>query len=326
VFLTQHKRKVRRFLAAVSAALALVFAWGCAASHTTVVKKPSGPPEQLQTATKQELVARYNRQAEAVTSTNASVTLSLTAGSTYTGVIKQYHQIGGFILAQKPASIRVIGQAPVVGTDIFDMTSDGETFRISIPSQHKFITGPTNLERPSAKPIENMRPQHLTGAIFLQAIPEKAPLLLEEASDAATQYYVLTVVRRAGNTEATEPGDWEIAQKIWFDRSDLDVSRVEMYEAGGKIASDVQYSGWAAFGGVQYPRQISLVRPGNDYKLQIGIKKLTLNGAISADGFVLKQPPGSELVNAGEDSQGTSQTQPDAGTNPKEKSPQERNQ
>jgi hypothetical protein len=326
VFLTQNKRNVRRVLAAGSVALALVLVWGCAASHTTVVKKPSGPPAPPQTATKQELVTRYNRQAEAVTSINASVTLSLTAGSTYTGVIKQYHQIGGFILAQKPASIRVIGQAPVVGTNIFDMVSDEETFHISIPSQHKFIVGPTNLERPSAKPIENLRPQHLTGAIFLQAIPERAPLLLEEASDAATQYYVLTVVRRAGKTDATEPGDWEIAQKVWFDRSDLNVARLETYDAGGKIASDVQYSGWDAFGAEKYPRQISLVRPGNDYKLQIGMKKLTLNGPIPADGFVLKQPPGSELFNAGEDSPGTNQAQPDAETNPKEKSPQERNQ
>ncbi len=121
--------------------MAAVLVAGCAASHTTVVK-PSGPPVQLQTATKQELIARYNEQADAVTSLNATVTMTLTAGSAYTGVIKQYHEIKAFILAQKPSSIRVIGQAPVVGTNIFDMESDGETFRIFIPSQNKFLTGP----------------------------------------------------------------------------------------------------------------------------------------------------------------------------------------
>lgn len=284
---------------------------GCAVSHTTVVK-PSEAPAPLQTATKQDLIARYNDQAEAVTSLNASVKMTLTAGSAYTGVIKQYHEVNGFILAQKPASIRAIGQAPVVGTNIFDMVSDGDTFHIFIPSQHKFLAGPTKLERPSAKPIENLRPQHLTGAMFWRSIPERAPVLFEEASEAGSQYYVLTVVRSANGegsngTVETSVSDWEVAKRIWFDRSNLTIARIETFESGGKIDSDVRYSGWDTFGTVKFPRQISLARPANDYKLQIGITKLTPNEAISADRFVLEQPPGTELVNVGSESQGTKQ-------------------
>ncbi len=273
---------------------------GCAASHTTVVR-PSGPPAQLQTATKSELIAHYDQQAEAVNSLNASVTTTLTAGSAYTGVIKQYHEVKGFILAQKPSSIRVIGQAPVVGTNIFDMESDGETFRIFIPSQNRFLTGPANLERPSAKPIENLRPQHLTGAIFWEPIPAGSQLLLEEASEAASQYYVLTVVRRGNDPGAAATvADGEIALKVWFDRADLSVARRQAYDPGGKLASDVRYGGWDAFGAERYPRQIALTRPGNDYKLQIGITKAAFNETISADRFVLRQPPGAELVKVGE--------------------------
>jgi len=174
---------------------------GCAASHTTTVK-PSGPPVQLQTATKQELIERYNQQAGAFTSLNWTVTMTLTAGSAYTGVIKQYHEVKGFILAQRPASIRVIGQAPVVGTNIFDMESDGETFHIFIPSQNKFLTGPATLERPSAKPIENLRPQHIIGAIFWEPIPPQDPILIEEADDSASRDYVLTAIRRAEKSGA----------------------------------------------------------------------------------------------------------------------------
>jgi outer membrane lipoprotein-sorting protein len=277
---------------------------GCAASHTTVVK-PSAPPIQLQTATKQELVARYNQQAEAIASLNATVTMKLTAGSTYTGVIKQYHEVDGFILAQQPSSILVIGKAPVVGTTIFRMESDGETFRIFIPSQNKFLVGPAKLEKPSAKPIENLRPQHLTGAIFWEPIPAQNPILIEESSDETSRDYVLTVARRADESRANSAadGDWEIAQRIWFDRADLSVVRRATYEAGGEIASDVRYGGWDGFGTVRYPRQISLSRPGNDYKLQIGVTKATFNETISADRFVLEQPEGSELVKVGEDSQ-----------------------
>src|SRR5208282_1527020 len=279
---------------------------GCAVSHTTVVK-PSEAPAPLQTATKQDLIARYNLQADAITSLNASVKMTLTAGSAYTGVIKQYHEVNGFVLAQKPSSIRVIGQAPVVGTNIFDMESDGQTFDIFIPSQNKFLTGPASLERPSAKPIENLRPQHLTEAIFWDAIPAKAPVLFEEASEGLSRYYVLTVVRPAAQAAAdtSAPEDWEIARKVWFDRADLSVARVESYDPGGKLGSDVRYAGWDTFAAVKYPRRISLDRPSNDYSLQIGITKLTPNEPIPADRFVLKQPPGTELVRVGEELQGT---------------------
>lgn len=276
---------------------------GCAVSHTTVVK-PSGPLAQPQTATKSELITRYDQQAESVIALNATVTMTLTAGSAYTGVIKQYHEVKGFILAQKPSTIRVIGQAPVVGTNIFDMESDGDTFRIFIPSQNKFLTGPANLEHPSAKPIENLRPQHLTDAIFWEAIPAQSPVLLEETSEAASQYYLLTVIRRT-DTSGSDAADaeWEIALKVWFDRADLSVARRQAYDPGGKLASDVRYSDWDTFGAVRYPRQIALTRPGNDYKLQIGIAKAAFNETISADRFVLRQPPGTELVNVGEEPQ-----------------------
>lgn len=266
--------------------------------------KPAGAPVTLQTATQQELIARYDQEAAAVTSLNASIKLTLTAGSAYTGVIKQYHEVNGFILAQKPASIRVIGQAPVVGTNIFDMESDGETFNVFIPSQHKFITGPASLERKSAKPIENLRPQHLTSAIFWEPIPERDPVLLEEAMEGNSQYYVLTVARpaREAGDETARP-DWEITEKIWFDRADLSVARLQMYEAGGKLGSDIHYGGWDTFETVRYPRQISIARPGEDYKLDIGITKLTLNEPIAADRFVLHRPAGADLVNAGDESQ-----------------------
>jgi hypothetical protein len=285
-------------------ALAVALAAGCAISRKTVVK-PSQKPAPLQSATKQDLIARYNRQAESITSLNAAVTMKLTAGSAYTGVIEQYHEVNGFILAQRPASVRVIGQAPVVGTNIFDMVSDGQEFHIFIPSRNKFIEGPAVLERPSAKPIENLRPQHLTDAIFWTAIPPQAPVLFEEASDGTSAYYVLTVVRLPGNAnaDAAPPLDWEIASKIWYDRADLNVARLETYDPGGKIASDIHYSGWDTFGTATYPRRILLSRPGNDYELRISIARLTLNVPVPADRFVLQQPPGTELVRVGEESQ-----------------------
>jgi hypothetical protein len=303
VRITVLRRKLPPLSILASVLFISVLTTGCAASHTTVVK-PSGPPVELQTASKTDLIASYNQLANAVTSVNLGVTMTLTAGSAYTGVIKQYHEVNGFILAQKPSDIRVIGQAPIVGTKIFDMVSDADTFDISIPSQHKFITGPTKLERPSAKPIENLRPQHLIGAIFWPPIAADAPVLVEQAGD-GNRYYVLTAIQRTqGGGPEGSGTDWEIAQKVWIDRTDLSVARLQTYDPSGRIASDISFAGWDTFGAVHYPRQVGLSRPGNDYKLQIGITKATFNETITADRFQLTQPQGEELVKVGEDAAG----------------------
>jgi len=285
-----------------SLALAAVLAAGCAVSRRTIVKRPSGPPEALQTATKQQLIASYDHQAQSVTSMDAAVTMVLTAGSAYTGVIEQYHEVSGFILAKKPADVRVIGQVPVVGTDIFDMVSDGETFHIFIPSKNEFIEGPAHLERPSSKPIENLRPQHLTSALFWEPISLDDPVLVEQTTEGPNAYYVLTIIHRVGAADAANAAEanWEIARKIWFDRVKLEVARIETYDAEGQLASDIHYTDWDHFEAEKYPRQISLNRPGSDYNLDIHIVHITLNLPIAADRFVLKQPSGTELVRVGE--------------------------
>jgi outer membrane lipoprotein-sorting protein len=276
---------------------------GCAIRQTTVGKTAQAPTS-LKTATKSELVAQYNQLANSISSINASVTIQLTAGSTYSGVIEQYHEVNGFILAQKPSDIRVIGQVPIVGKNIFDMESDGKTFHIFVPSKNQFLEGPADLERPSSKPIENLRPQHLTDAIFWEPISKAAPVLLEEVSAPPSSFYVLTVVRveRANATPNTNDSgeDWQIARKIWFDRADLDMARIDTFDSGGRTAAIVRYSNWDMFGDVRYPRQILLDRPQNDYQLHLAITKLTVNESITPDRFELAQPAGSEIVRVGE--------------------------
>ncbi|MGB8540643.1 MAG: hypothetical protein WCD49_03300 [Candidatus Acidiferrales bacterium] len=300
------------------------FVSGCAVSHKTVVK-PANAPAKLLTASKDDLLERYNQQAQSITSLNAGVSMKLTAGSAYSGVIEQYHEVNGFILAAKPANIRVIGQAPVVAKNVFDMVSNGEKFDIYIPSKSEFIEGPENLTRQASKPIENLRPQHLVDALLWEPIPAGAPVLFEEASEGPSHYYILTAIRSASSGDATKDGaagssDWEISRKIWFDRTNLQIARVENFAAGGKVASDVHYSNWvpiaapsnsaqaassatsadSAAAAIAYPHQIAISRPSDDYQLEIDIKKITVNESISGDRFVLAQPAGTKLIHPDE--------------------------
>jgi outer membrane lipoprotein-sorting protein len=303
---------------------AAAFASGCAVSHKTVVK-PGDAPAKLLTASKDELIGRYNQQAQSVTSLNATVSMKLTAGSAYSGVIEQYHEVNGFILAAKPANIRVIGQAPVVSKNVFDMVSDGSTFHIYIPSKSEFIEGPDNLERQASKPIENLRPQHLIDALLWEPVPAGAPVLFEESSEGTSRFYVLSAIRAPSGENAKNGSaagsSWEMARKIWFDRTNLQIARVENFASGGKVVSDVHYSNWlsvasppnasqasntatsaeSAMATLTYPHEIAISRPGDDYQLQIDVKKLTVNEPIAADRFVLKQPPGTKLIHPDED-------------------------
>jgi len=257
-------------------------------------------------ATEEELIASYNRQAAAVRSLNARVELNPVAGSAYSGVIEDYHDVRGFILAQKPAHVRMIGQAPVVAKNIFDMVSDGETFRIFIPSKHKFLVGPTDLKRETEKPIENLRPQHLVDALFWPELPAGGAagqaVLFEEQDEFSLQtgrvtrrFYVLTLL--AGPRTALR-----VARKIWFDRADLNVTRVQAFEPGGRLVTDVHYAEWqpadavASGEPVSYPRFVRIQRPQDDYRLDVHITKLTMNETITADRFTLEQPEGTELV------------------------------
>jgi len=263
---------------------------GCAVSEKHTV-----PPAQVRPAleaTADQLIAQYNQHARAVRSINAGVEIVPVAGSSYSGVIEEYHDVRGFILAQKPAHIRMIGQAPVVAKNVFDMVSDGETFRIFIPPKNKFITGPAAFERPAKKPIENLRPQHLLDALFWPELEPGKTVLFEEFNAEPARYYVLTLLRGSGTLE--------IARKIWFDRTDLSITRVQLYGPGGRLVSEIRYADWQPAADVRYPRHIWLERPHDDYRLEVRITRLQLNEEIAAERFRLEPPPGVELVRMGE--------------------------
>jgi hypothetical protein len=271
----------------------------------TTTKLPPQTRPVVRDATREELLEKYNDIARGVKSVNAIVELRPTAGSKYSGVIEEYHEVKAFLLAQRPAQIRMVGQAPVIGKTIFDMASDAETFRVYIPSKNKFLVGSVALERSSDKPIENLRPQHLLEALLWPEVRKEEIVLFEEFNDETARYYILTVLRGGYRSE--------ILRKIWFDRADLQVSRLQSFGPKGILLSDVHVSDWQPVIGDQatasakpdrtFPRQIRIERPHDDYRLDLQITKVTLNEDLPPDRFKLDQPPGSELVRVGENTE-----------------------
>lgn len=292
---------------------------GCAGNHvitkTTVTQSAAKPVAK--DATREELIERYNAVAHGMQTLNATVELKPTAGSKYSGLIQEYHEVKAFLLVARPANIRVVGQVPVVGSTAFDMASDAETFRISIPSKNKFLVGSVAAARSSDKPIENLRPEHLLEAFLWPEIRKEEEVLFEEFNDDCGRFYVLTVLRGGYNTE--------ILRKVWFDRADLQVSRLEYFAPHGVLLSDIHFSDWrgvdvsgpssaptpgaGAPGNVlsDFAHTIAIDRPHDDYKLDLGITKIALNVPIPAARFQLDQPPGSELIHVDEKAQNQQQ-------------------
>jgi hypothetical protein len=302
---------IQRVLAWMFLATLAGFAFGCGkgAKVSTKTVVPAAAKPVVRDASKEELLDKYNQIALGVKTVNATVELKPTAGSRYSGVIEEYHEVKAFLLACRPASVRMIGQAPVIGTTVFDMASDGETFRVSIPSKNKFLVGQVVSERNSNKPIENLRPHHLLDALLWPEIRKEEPVVPEEFNDETARYYVLTVLRGGYRTE--------ILRKVWFDRSDLQVARLQSYGAKGILVSDIRLSDWQSMPGnpaqtdalsgapepsaaPAFPRTIRIDRPHDDYRLDLQITKIVVNEPIPADRFKLEQPSGSELVQVGQ--------------------------
>jgi outer membrane lipoprotein-sorting protein len=287
------------------AATVAAFGLGCRGGGTISTKTTVAPSAKpvVKDATREDLLDKYNLYAQNVKTVNATVVLKPTAGSKYSGVIEEYHEVKAFLLAARPENIRMIGQAPVIGTTVFDMASDGETFRVSVPSKNKFLVGQVAGEFNSAKPIENLRPQHLLDALLWPEIRKEESVLFEEFNDETARFYVLTVLRGGYRTE--------ILRKIWFDRADLQISRLQTFAPKGLLVSDVRYADWQPVDPAQagapvtspvttFAHNIRIDRPHDDYRLDLVVSKIVLNSDIPADRFKLEQPAGSELVHVAE--------------------------
>ncbi len=277
-----------------------VFSGGCGGSTSHIEKLPPAQRPVAKDATREELLDKYDAFAASIKSINATVELKTTAGSKYSGLIQEYHEVKAFLLAARPANVRMVGQAPVIGKTIFDMASDGKEFHVWLPTKNKFLVGEVALERNSEKPLENLRPQHLLDALLWPEIRKEETVLFEEFNDDSARYYVLTELRGGYRTE--------IFRKIWFDRADLNVARLQSYGPRGVLLSDVRYSDWqpisdSAAGSTaatenprSFPRSLHIDRPHDDYRLDLQVAKIELNIDLGADRFQLTQPANSELV------------------------------
>ena len=112
---------------------------GCLFRTRTLDRQLSNRP--LKTAPQQQLIDYVNSQAAKIQSMQATVDIDASAGDAKNGRITDYKEIRGYVLVRKPAMLRMKGLMPVVRNTAFDMVSDGQEFKLWIPTKNKFVIG-----------------------------------------------------------------------------------------------------------------------------------------------------------------------------------------
>jgi outer membrane lipoprotein-sorting protein len=255
---------------------------------------------QLKTATQQELIDYINTQDARIQSIQATVDIDTTVGGVKKGKVTDYQEVRGYVLVRKPAMLRMIGLMPIVRNKAFDMVSDGENFKLWIPPKNRFVIGRNNVEtRNPAHSLENLRPQHIFDALLLRRIdPQNEIAVMENETELVTDAksrkasradYVIDVIHKG------EQG-WALSRKIVFSRIDLLPHRQLLYDDAGNVATNALYGNYKEESGIEFPWQIEIARPQEEYDITLNIVKLELNQPLPDDKFVLEQPPGAEVV------------------------------
>ena len=272
---------------------------GCLFRSHKVEQRMSTAP--LKSATQEELIQYINDQTAQIKSMEATVDIDTSVGGVKKGTVTDYKEIRGYLLVRKPNMLRLIGLMPIVRNRAFDMVSDGQHFKLWIPAKNRFIIGSNNVIQPSKNALENLRPQVLYAALLLDPVdPEKEIAVMQNDYESVTDSkghkvlqpdYEIEVIKKKEN------GGWYLSRKIIFSRIDLLPHRQLIYDEKGNLATDARYDDFKDYESINFPNEIDIWRPQEEYSILLKLVKLELNKLLTDEQFALQQPPGAETTN-----------------------------
>lgn len=280
--------------------LALLSTTGCGLWLRTRPVEDQYSKAPLKTSTQQGLIDLINEQAESLHSLKATVDIDTSVGGMKKGHYTDYKEIRGYVLARKPDSLHMVGLMPIVRTTAFDMVSNGQDFKLSIPPKNRFVIGKNDVPTPNTdQPMENIRPQNIYEALLIRHIdPDNEIAVLENGYEILHDAkghrilqddYELTVIRKYDK-------GWRLARKIVFGRVDLKPYRQYIYNEDGTVETDARYAAYKDFDGFSFPSRIEIFRPQEEYDITLNMLKVDINKPLTDEQFVLEQPPGAVVV------------------------------
>jgi outer membrane lipoprotein-sorting protein len=276
---------------------ALPFLSGCLyRTHKVERAILAGPAMDASVA---QLVNGVNDRYEAINSLTATVDFQATTGGARQGKQTDITPFRGYILLRKPAMLHVIGLLPVVRTRAFELASDGKTFKLVIPPRSRAIVGRNTVTKPSAKGIENLRPDIFLDSVLVKPVTAERLVYVTQTSE----------VRRNGK-KLIETPEYELhigedapaqdprlqlrvlkpTRVIRFSRLTLLPNGQDIYDQQAEIETHVEYGPYKDFGTIRMPESITIDRPRESYKITITVQKVVANQPLNDEQFALKIP------------------------------------
>ena len=286
-------------------AITALFAFGC-----NIVKTDKKTPTLLKTenAAQQTLMNEINRFAQ-VNSMLAKMYLKFEDTSfAEFGSKEVYRQADGEVVVQRPGKILLKVQVPVIHSDVAQMTSDGNTFRVAVLQDggsgkyKKFVKGTNNADysklqktlnstdlsngkvvKESVNAFANLRPQHFTDAMLVrptdgEKVYTQSSIFQTEEDESVDKksplrkvlrgYYLLDEYNKAAD------GSLIIQRRFWFDRvGGIRLARQQIFDAKGEIESDIVYGKEGSLGDAgsypNLPLEIQVTRPQDKYSMKL---------------------------------------------------------
>lgn len=275
-----------------------------------VVKSEQKAPTLLGTvaATQGELMDEVNRFAQ-VGSMRAKMNLKFEDNSfAQFGSKEVYRSADGDVVVQRPANIFLKVQVPVIKTDVAQMTSDGEKFRVAILQAgscadcKKFVMGTNQADysalqkdlkggesvikgevKQNVNAFANLRPQHFTDALLVRPTIDEnlytvSTIFQEEEDEKEPTKSKLRKVTRGyyllDEYSKNETGGLMIVRRFWFDRNvKIRLARQQLFDAKGELESDITYGIEGKLTDVsgydRLPLQILVTRPQEKYSMKL---------------------------------------------------------
>jgi hypothetical protein len=218
-----------------------------------------------------------------------------------------YRRADGEVVVQRPGKILLKVQVPIIKSDVAQMTSDGEMFRVAILQDggsgkyKKFVKGTNNADysklqkslnasearEPKAKEsvnaFANLRPQHFTDAMLVRPTNEadvytQSTIFQMEEDTTLDKKSPLRKVMRGyyllDEFEKQPDGVLKIMRRFWFDRvGGIRLARQQIFDAKGEIESDIVYGKEGSLTDTgQYPNlplEVTVTRPREKYSMRL---------------------------------------------------------
>jgi len=273
--------------------LALLLALAAVSTGCLYRTRNIAPPlVAARTATLAELLPQIERFG-AIETLRAEADLGLTYLDDDMDDATTVRDVKGFILAERPDHARIQAQYPVTHQTAFDMVSNQDEFSVYLVWRKRFLQGETALDVRSEKRAENIRPQHVVEPLLIDPPQPGETAALDNLARNGRLYHVVVFRRQDGEHEV-------ITRKFWFDRADLQLGILEIYDGDGNVVTEAGYSNWLSVGDAPYAGTVSISRPVDGYRLVVNMQDPGINATLPADAFVLEPPPGVPVEQVGE--------------------------